>query len=33
MQDNRQEITTLFYRDLANFKFELQHTASSQLQK
>ena len=33
MQDTRQEIEALFSRNLANFKFELQHTAYSQLQK
>ena len=33
MQDTRQEIKALFSRDLANFKFELQHPAYSQLQK
>ena len=31
MKDTRQEIKVLFSRDLANFKFELQHTAYSQL--
>ena len=32
MQDTRQEVKALFSRNLANFKFELQHAAYSQLQ-